>query len=154
MNLKNYTSDVPTETTVARIEQRLAAAGASGIMKLYGPDKRIVSLCFHFELVGGKQFQIKVPANAEACYQTMLKEHVLHHPKMLSTTKETIREQANRTAWKLVQDWIDVQISMIVMKQAEFLEVFMPYIWDGKQTYFEAVKGGGFKALPERSEAA
>jgi hypothetical protein len=153
MNLRNYTSNVPVETTVARIEARLAAAGASGIMKLYGPDKRISSLCFHFE-TAQRNFQIKVPANSEACYQSMLKEHLLAHPKMMASKKETLREQANRTAWKLVHDWIDVQISMIVMDQAEFLQVFMPYLWDGKQTYFEAVKGGGFKALAERSEAA
>ena len=68
------------------------------------------------------------------------------------TTKATIYEQAARTAWKLVQDWIEVQVSMIVMKQAEFLEVFLPYVWDGRQTYFESVKSGAFKALPEKTE--
>jgi hypothetical protein len=150
MKLKNYTSGINAETTIARIEARLAAAGASGITKLYGPDKRLSSLSFHFEM-GGKIFNIKVPANAASCYQAMLKEHTLNHPKMRNGTLETLKEQAHRTAWKLVQDWIDVQISMIVMQQAEFLQVFMPYVWDGEQTYFEMVKGGGFRALPEKA---
>lgn len=39
-----------------------------------------------------------------------------------------------------------------MMKQAEFIEVFLPYVWDGKQTYFESMKIGGFKALAERNE--
>lgn len=35
-----------------------------------------------------------------------------------------------------------------VLKQVEFLEVFLPYAWDGKQTYFEAMKANQYKALP------
>jgi hypothetical protein len=38
---------------------------------------------------------------------------------------------------------------MIKLKQAEFLQVFMAYIWDGQQTYYEFIKGNKFKALPE-----
>lgn len=35
MNLKNYTSSVPVNLTVARIEQLLADAGALGVNKDY-----------------------------------------------------------------------------------------------------------------------
>lgn len=35
MSLKNYTSSVPVERTISRIEQVLAKAGAGGIMKDY-----------------------------------------------------------------------------------------------------------------------
>jgi hypothetical protein len=122
-------------------------------MKLYGVDKRITALVFHFE-IEGRRVAIRVPANAEGCYQTLLKEHRLKVRRMNPGTEERIREQANRTAWRLVQDWVDVQISMIVMRQAEFLEVFLPYVWDGKQTLFESFKGGGFKALPATTSEA
>lgn len=147
MNIKNYTSSVPSETSIARIEAKLAACGASGIMKLYGPDKQVSALVFHIEVSGGKSISIKVPANAEQCYQAMWRLLCLAHGRPREETKQTVREQAHRTAWKLVQDWVDVRVSMIVMKQVEFIEVFLPYVWDGKQTYFEAIKGGGFKAL-------
>lgn len=150
MNIRNYTSNVAVETTVARIESRLAAAGASGIMKLYGPKGRIISLSFQIKL-GDQAWNIRVPANAQACFESMWKEYTLNHRFPREASKGKILEQAERTAWKLVHDWIDVQISLIVMKQAEFLEVFMPYVWDGKQTYFEQIKHGGFKALPEKT---
>jgi hypothetical protein len=153
VNIKNYTSGIPVESTISRIEAKLAAAGASGIMKLYGPDKRVCALVFEIELPGRpRPMQIRVPANAQACFEAMWKSHCQTHSHQLEAAKVRIRDQAVRTAWKLVQDWIEVQISMILMKQAEFIEVFMPYLWDGKQTFFESVKHGGFKALPERCD--
>jgi hypothetical protein len=39
MNIKNYTSGIAVESTISRIEAKLAAAGASGITKLYGPER-------------------------------------------------------------------------------------------------------------------
>jgi hypothetical protein len=151
MNIKNYTSEISSETTIARIEYKLAAVGASGIMKLYGPDRKVTALVFKMP-VGTREHSIKVPANVQSCYEAMWKNHCQSHSRVLDQTKVRIMEQAHRTAWKLVQDWVEVQVSMIVMRQAEPLEVFLPYVWDGKQTYFEAMKGGGFKALPERTE--
>lgn len=35
MNLKNYTSSVPADTTIARIERLLVDGGATGIAKEY-----------------------------------------------------------------------------------------------------------------------
>ena len=63
-------------------------------------------------------------------------------------------DPANRTAWKLVQDWVDVQISLIVMRQAEWLQVFMSYLYDAQrgQTFYDLAKGNSFKMLPYRTE--
>jgi hypothetical protein len=119
-------------------------------MKLYGPKGKIISLTFQIGL-GDRHWHIRVPANAQACYEALWKDYCQHHTRPQERSKITLMDQAERTAWKLVHDWIDVQISLIVMKQAEFLEVFMPYVWDGKQTYFETVKGHQFKALPEKT---
>jgi len=150
MNIRNYTSGISAETTVARIEQRLAAAGASGIMKLYGPKGKIVSLSFQIAL-GDRHWNIRVPANVNACFEALWKDYCRAHSRPRDSTKPKLMDQAERTAWKLVHDWVDVQISLIVMNQAEFLEVFMPYVWDGKQTYFETMRQNQFKALPEKT---
>lgn len=151
MTIKNYTSGVNAETTIARLEYKLASVGASGIMKLYGPDRKVCAVLFHMP-DGQRTHTIRVPANVRACFDALWKMHCQQHSRPREETKARIMEQAHRTAWRLVQDWIEVQCSLIVMKQAEALEVFLPYVWDGKQTYFEAIKGGGFKALPERTE--
>lgn len=152
MNIKNYTSGISVENTIARIESKLSAAGANGIMKLYNHKQKITSMVFRIDLGNGQCWHIKVPAKVEACFDAMWKQHCLHHSRPREETKARIYEQAERTAWKLVQDWIEVQVSLIVMKQAEFLEVFMPYIWDGKETYFEQIQRGGYKALPEKTD--
>jgi hypothetical protein len=64
-------------------------------------------------------------------------------------TLERIAEQAERTAWSLLRDWVHIQVTMIQMQQAEAMQIFLPYAYDGKnnQTLFEKLKGNGFKLL-------
>jgi len=83
--LKNYTSQVPVSKSISMIESKLAASGASQILK----------------------------------------------------------------AWKIILDWVEVQIALIELSQVEFLEVFMPYLYDysTEQTYFEKVKSNNYKTL-------
>jgi hypothetical protein len=64
-------------------------------------------------------------------------------------TRQRVKEQAARTAWRLMQDWVEIQLSFVQMEQAELVEVFLPYIWDGQRTFFEKLKGGNFLALTD-----
>jgi len=152
MNIKNYTSSVPAETTIGQIEAKLAASGASGIMKLYNPAGKVSSLVFKTEFkteAGTKTYTVRVPANVQKCYDALWKEHCKRVSRPKESTKTAIMDQAHRTAWRIVQDWVEIQLSMIAMEQAQFLEVFMPYIFDGKHTYFEHHQANQFKALPQ-----
>ena len=36
---------------------------------------------------------------------------------------------------------------MIQTRQADFIQVFLPYVWDGKRDYYTALKDQGFKGL-------
>lgn len=143
--MKNYTSSVPVETTILRIEKALARAGAVGIAKSY-MDGEVTSLRFGlFELESGKQMTIQVPARVDAV-EAVLKKSI-RRPR--PGTWKLIHQQAQRTAWRLVQDWVEVQLALIEMGQAEALQVFLPYVHNGEKTFFEALKEGGFKMLPE-----
>jgi hypothetical protein len=142
MNLKNYTSSVPVNRTIARIEEVLAGAGATGISKDYANGK-LITITFRVRLPDSREFSIRLPANTEAVCNTMMRE--VRRPRR--GTKDRIADQAERTAWKLVQDWVEVQVSLIKMHQVEFLQVFLPYVWDGERTFFTALKDGGFKHL-------
>lgn len=76
----------------------------------------------------------------------------LHWNSRKKKKKSDFAEQAERTAWKLVQDWVEVQLSMIQMKQADFVQVFLPYVWDGRETLYQRIKSTGYRALlPETS---
>jgi hypothetical protein len=142
--MKNYTSSVAAHTTVARIEQILAKVGADHIIKTY--QKGILQgIIFDIE-VHGQNFTIKLPANVDAIYKVLAEKVKKPH----KGTLVKIHEQATRTAWKLLQDDIEIQLSRIEMKQVEFLQVFMAYIYDGKKTFFESF--ADLKYLPEQKK--
>ncbi len=143
MNLKNYTSTVPAERTVTRIEEFLVAAGAVGIMKDYKAGK-IQALCFRLDLPSGKPMAVRLPANEDAVFQFMRHQR----KRFLSRAdEERLHDQARRTAWRLMQDWVEVQVSLIRMQQADPAQVFLAYAWDGNRTFYEALRDGGFKML-------
>lgn len=147
MKLKNYTSNVPTARTIARIEECLAEAGATGIMKEY-KEGFLQALAFRVTLPSGRAMSIRLPANSDGVFNALMKE--VKRPR--SGTAAKIREQAGKTAWKLMQDWVEVQLSLIAMEQADFVQVFLPYVWDGKTTFYEQLKAKNFLALPSARE--
>lgn len=148
MTLKNYTSGIDAGITVARIEQLLVSAGADGIQKLYKNGK-ISSLIFKIQFSPSESpIAIRLPANAEACLELFWKEYI-KSSRRGRKSKDDFLEQADRTAWKLMRDWVEIQISLIHLKQVEFLQVFLPYVIasaDGR-TYYETLRESGFKAL-------
>lgn len=143
--IKNYTSTVPVDRTINRIEQALAKAGAASIVKEYGPRNEVAAITFTVQNAS-QQIAIRLPAVPEMVYEALKKE--IRKPQ--NGTLERLRDQAERTAWKLMQDWVEVQLSLIQMRQAEFLQVFLPYVWDQRQkiTFYDQLKTGGFKMLP------
>src|SRR4030042_6685814 len=132
MPIKNYTSAVPVERTILRIEMALIQGGAIGIMKNYS-DHRLEAISFQIPSLEKRLISIRLPANVEAVFNVM--RCAMRRPRKESLNR--LRMQAERTAWKLVQDWIEVQMAMIKMEQAEFRQVFLPYIWDGGRTLYE-----------------
>ena len=150
MNIKNYTSGIPANRTIGDIESLLIVAGATAVAKEV-KEKTVVAVMFQLPCDGRSQ-TIRLPANVEAVQDWLWKEHVSGAVRN-KRTKDDFREQAERTAWKIMLDWTQVQISLIKLKQADALQVFLPYIWDGGQTYYEYLKGNKFKALPPAQSA-
>jgi len=144
MTLQNYTSTVPVNKSISHIEDVLAAHGATEILKLYGPDQKVWAICF-MRNVNGTDVPFKVPARVAEC-EKVLRGRV-RRPRKGTIPK--INEQASRTAWKIVSDWVDSQMTMMDLAQVEFMEVFMPYVFDKSrmQTVFEIAKDRGFKGL-------
>jgi hypothetical protein len=144
--IKNYTSTVDVERTIARIEQLLAKAGAVGIQKEYASGKPVAMIFTVKAPDGDGVFDVRVPVSVEPVYKSINASRKRN--AWTEAAQKADRQQAERTAWKLIQDWIEVQLSLIQLRQAELLQVFMPYLYDGKRTMFEAMKERGFKALP------
>ena len=144
--MKNYTSSVPVEVTVMRIEKILAKNYATQVAKEY-KDGEVHALTFSVQNpTTGKDSRIRLPVHRKGIVAVLSAQY---KRKISATTKARIEAQANRTAWKLWQDWLEVQMSLIEMEQAEFVQIFLPYFWDGRRSYYEMAKEGGFKMLPE-----
>lgn len=141
--MKNYTSEQSVEKTVGKIEELLVKSGATNIMKEYA-EGRVTGVSFAIANPAGGKVAVRLPANIDGCYQVLRKAIKRPNPQ----TQQRLHEQSKRTAWKLMQDWVAVQLSLIEMQQAEALEVFMPYIWNGQRSFYSHIKDAGFKALP------
>jgi hypothetical protein len=151
MVLKNYTSQVPASRSIAAIEAKLAHHNAHQILKKYDERKRVSAIAFIVK-VNGADLPFQLPARVKQCEQVLRAQVRRPQPG----TFERIKAQAERTAWKIVSDWIDAQMAMIELSQVEFMEVFLPYVYDvaNDQTYFERLKEHGFKALLPSAPAA
>lgn len=144
MNLKNYTSTVPATTSMGRIETNLVKAGATDIAKTY-EDGVCFSIKFRM-VVNTKPIFFLLPAKVDTCFKVLYAEVKRPRPE----TKNTVMQQAERTAWKIISDWVEIQLSMILLEQAEVIEIFLPYVYNPETntTFYNELKNSGFKALP------
>jgi hypothetical protein len=128
------------------IEDRLVKQGAKNILKIYENEK-LTGIAFIIDM-GGKEMPFRLPARVERV-EKRLREQVSRPRK---ETLSRISDQASRTAWKLLSDWVDIQMSLIELDQVEFIEVFMPYLYDfnKKITLFEKMKSSGFSLLEDK----
>lgn len=147
--IKNYTSTVPATRSVAYIEHRLVKFGARNIVKSYDSNGTLSGLCFVIEPHGTGQLTFSVPARTKEVERRLYSEVRRPRPE----TKKKISEQAERTSWKLLSDWVEIQLSLVELGQVEFMEVFLPYAVTGMsesgvpQTFYEKIKNSSFKLL-------
>lgn len=148
MNLKNYTSSVPVERSIMMIEKLLMDAGATNISKSINQESKEVDGIIFLINVNSKPILFKLPSKTEQCFKIMMKE-VSSRSAFKKEVISNKRAQAQRTAWKLLFDWVSIQVSMIQIEQVELMEVFLPYAYDmqNDQTFFEKIKESGFKQL-------
>ena len=146
-NIKNYTSTVDASRSMAKIEELLVEIGATNINKQY-TDKICTGITF---LLFDQQLQQTLPfhlnAQVEECFLILWKDVKRPRPD----TKEQLKKQAAKTAWKILSDWTEIQCSMILLGQAKPLQMFLPFMYDMKtnETLFDKVSAGKVKLLPQ-----
>lgn len=142
-NLKNYTTSMNQVRIVSLIENELISIGATHIAKTY-ENGRLNGITFQiFE--ENIPFGFKLPANIVIVEKIMLEKIIKPH----KGTADRVKDQASRTAWKLLLDLVQVHASMILIGRRSAIEVFLPYTYDIKtdQTFFERLQENKFKML-------
>lgn len=143
MALKNYTS--AGHGTFEKIQKVLASHGANKIMYDYGPDGQLTAITFGLD-INGQQMGFRLPALTENVVQIMYGGTDRWGRQKKITQAQ--RDQAYKTAWANIRDWIDAQMALIDTRQVKLEQVFLPYlIVRGNQTLFEQLESRQF-ALP------
>jgi hypothetical protein len=129
--LKNYRSDARVENSLARIEELVVKHGATQLYKEY-KDGLVVGVVFIIPILSG-ELPIRLPARVEKVKYNL-------YGKRLEYTK-SMEEQARRTAWANIRDWLDAQIALIENEQVKLEEIFLPYMTDRSgKTLFEYIR--------------
>lgn len=144
--IKNYTTDVPAHRSIAEIQQILIAAGATGIAMDYGPEGAIKALYFRL-MVDGKELPFKLPAKSENVYKILHSDKRVMYGSQGQKQIAARKQNALNVTWRIVKDWLEVQLTLIKLEQAEAAEIFFPYLAMGDKTLYEVAKGSNFSNL-------
>src|ERR1039458_5299670 len=118
MALKNYTSQ--GKNTFDVIQKCLASHGAQKLMFDYNDQGQVIALSFAIEL-NGKIVGFKLPARLENV-ETALKRDIRWR------SADELKEQAYKTGWANIRDWVTAQMALIDTGMAKTQEVFLPYM--------------------------
>lgn len=134
--LKNATST--SKNVFADIQKTLATHKVQEVKFLYEKDGsgRIEGIEFTID-INGIFYPFRLPARVRNV------EIVMYGKRPLTQTQ---KDQAYRTAWANLRDWISSQCAMIDTGMVKPEEVFLPYMIEksGNRTFFEAMTENQF----------
>ena len=132
MAIKNYTTTIKAEKTITEIQQILAKHKAKAILTEYDNEGNVMALSFKVETKNG-DVGIRLPINTNKVLQVLKNQR-----KNNSQVKDT-KEQAIKTGWRNIKDWIDAQMALIETEMVTIDQIFLPYILNNNgQTLYEA----------------
>ena len=138
MALKNRTSH--STATFQKIQDVLALHGASKIMFDYDNG---IATCISFQIIiDNNPVSFRLPALIENVTQIMYGGRFRGRKKNgnILVITDSQREQAFKTGWANIRDWIDAQMALIETKQVQLFQVFLPYaVTSTGETIYEKV---------------
>jgi hypothetical protein len=141
--IKNYTSEVSAIKSIQHIENRLIEYGAKSVLKICENGKTI-GIGFVIEINKND-----IPFRFRARVKEVTEKFAKKIKKPQKGTLENVKAQAERTAWKIMADDVDIQLSLIEIDQKDFVEAFLSSVYNYKEdrTFFEKVKDNNFAQL-------
>ncbi len=145
MPLKNYTTRVPANRSVQEIQEMLQKHGASGVLLEYEKNTgRIASVSFRIDL-DGKVMGFRLPLKWREAKKVMENQGV----------KRAFNDEdyAYRVAWRIMRDWVDIQMALVELEMVQLVEIFLPYtIQKNGKTLFENIVIDPSKLLDDKKE--
>lgn len=127
MPLKDYTTQISVFKTLGEIHEMLVKHGARQILNKYDDGGMVQSVAFVINTPIGTH-AILLPANVEAVQKTLEQQKV-----------KADRAQAERTAWRIVKDWVAAQMAILESQMVTIAQIFLPYMVsdDGEKTVYQ-----------------
>ena len=82
-----------------------------------------------------------LPCNIDAVFVKLTEQ------KVMVTSPESRRQQAIRTSWRILKDWVEAQMALLETGMVTMDEIFLPYMLSGGQTFYQALVADEFRAL-------
>lgn len=117
MALLNYTTEVPVARSVGHVQALLAKGGATRIAIDYEDGQP-----------SGVAFQVDGP-HGPLSYVLPVRAHLVHavlQRERIDRRYQTA-EHAKRVAWRIVKDWLEVQLAMLAADLVTMDQLMLPY---------------------------
>lgn len=145
MGIKNYTSSVPVIRSISKIEDKLVEFGATNISKTYENNKP--SGIYFTIWQNNVPMNFKLPAKLDKVREYFTKKQ--KQKRFTAMQLEQINAQAERTAWKILSDLVEIKLAYIQIESADLFELFLPFAVSNQNgdTFYELLKSDNFKQL-------
>jgi hypothetical protein len=141
MPILNFSTKIDAWKTVNEIQQILAKHSITHF-SIKNEGSFPVGLSFTIDY-NGTPLNFLLPSNYQGVLQCLKKDR-----KVPNSSKN--EEQALRTSWRIVKDWVEAQLAMVQANLAPIQEVFMPYLIinsSGQTLSDKLLNGDGMKLL-------
>lgn len=123
MALLNYTSTIDAEQTIGEIQRLLSAHGVMAMMTEY--DGRNVSAVSFKMNIEGQHIGYKMPCNWRAVLEVFHSQGITKGK--LKHKDRDLENQAIRTAWRVILEWMKVQLALVEINMVTIPQIFLPY---------------------------
>jgi len=141
--IKNFTTSIKIEKTISEIELILTRHGATHIFKMYSNDGVPIALAFKC-LIKNDLISFKLPMEEQKVLQVF--KNGVHNGELPKRYWDDL-DQARRTGWRIIKDWISSQMALIEINIVKFEEIFLPYMYNENlgKTMFELLEEKDFR---------
>jgi hypothetical protein len=129
MGLLNYTTKIDPDKTAAEISRCLSSHGASAVMTEYDKERGLVSALAFRITVNGQSMSFRLPCDWKPVYTIITKGKKNPHWDEAKKRRwiSDWEQQAVRTAWRIVKDWVEAQMALVETQMVTTQQVFLPY---------------------------
>lgn len=121
MAILNYSTIIDPEQTIGEIQKLMSKHGVTAMMTEYdGP--RVAAVSFQM-MIKDKKVGYKLPCNWRSVHQVFKEQGIPY----IKHKDKNIENQAVRTAWRVIKDWIEAQLALVEINMVTIPQVFLPY---------------------------